>query len=130
MGANVGPAGIAVDVDDPLSCFHLFLPEELYDTILDQSNLYIRQQKAAKGDTTPFNPITKVELMAYIGIHIAMGIVSLPEIRSYWSTNPILGHPWFSSCMGRKRFMEIHRAFHIVDNSTAPSRSSHHYDKL
>ena len=38
-GALSGPAGIAVGVTDPLQCFHLFLPPELYDDILQQTNL-------------------------------------------------------------------------------------------
>ena len=81
-GAMPGPSGIAVGVTDPLACFHLFLPPELYDDILQQTNLYATQQRALKGDTRPFTPINKTELMAFIGINIAMGIVSLPAIRN------------------------------------------------
>ena len=129
-GAMPGPSGIAVGVTDPLACFHFFLPPELYDDILQQTNLYATQQRALKGDTRPFTPINKTELMAFIGINIAMGIVSLPAIRNYWSTNEILAHPWFRSVMSRNRFLEILRYFHVVDNSTAPSRTDPNYNKL
>ena len=76
-----GPSGIAVVVTDPLACFHLFLPPELYDDILQQTNLYATQQRLLQGDTRPLTSINKGELMAFIGINIAMGIVSLPAIR-------------------------------------------------
>ena len=68
------PKGIAIGVTDPLACFHLFLPHEVYDDILYQTNLYATQEKAKKGDTKPWTPITKPELMAFIGMNIAMGI--------------------------------------------------------
>ena len=124
------PKGIAIGVTDPLACFHLFLPHEVYDDILYQTNLYATQEKAKKGDTKPWTPITKPELMAFIGMNIAMGIVSLPTLKQYWSTDQILGHPWFRNVMCRDRFMEILRYFHIVDNTSAPSRSDPDYNKL
>ncbi len=63
-------------------------------------------------------------------MNVAMGIVSLPELKNYWSTEPLLSHPWFRTVMPRDRFMEILCYFHIVDNSIAPSHSDPDYDKL
>ena len=37
------------------------------------------------------------ELQAFIGLNIAMGLLHLPQVRDYWSTNKILATPWFSS---------------------------------
>lgn len=31
-----------------------------------------------------WKPISKEEMMAFIGVTIAMGIVKLPEIEQYW----------------------------------------------
>ena len=67
------------------------IPEQFYDTILKESNRYAEQQRALKNDTSEWNPICKEELMAFIGINIAMGIISLPSLDDYWSTDPILG---------------------------------------
>ena len=125
-----GPHGIAVGVMDPLKCFHLFLSHELYDDILAQSNLYAQQQRAAKNDTSPWKPITKDELMVYIGMNIAMGVISLPKLDQYWSTDPILPHPWFHTVMSHDRFREILQYIHVIDNTQAPSRSNPNYDKL
>ena len=49
---------------------------------------------------------------------------------SYWSTDAILAHPWFRTIMSRDQFMELMRYFHFVDNTTAPSQSDPHYNKL
>lgn len=80
---------------DPLECFHLFLPSHLYDEIFMQTNLYATQQRALKNISKSWNPVIKPELMAFIDLNIVMGIVKLPELRNYWTTNPIIGHPWF-----------------------------------
>ncbi len=125
-----GPEGIAHGVIDHLACFHLFLPEDYFDSIMEQTNLYASQQRTAKQDIRPWKPVTMVELMAYVGLNIAMGIVSLPALRDYWTKDPVVGHPWFRSVMSRNRFMQIHRYFHLVDNTKAPARSSPNYDKL
>ena len=58
------------------------------------------QQRALKGDTRPFTPINKAELMAFIGLNIAMGIVSLPAIRNWWN----LGTPLVSHSNEQKSF--------------------------
>ena len=84
IGNIPGPEGIAVGLVDPLACFHM------YETILEQSNLYATQQRTLKQHSLPWNPITKVELMAYMGINIAMGIVSLPAIKNYWMKDALL----------------------------------------
>ena len=129
-GSVPDPKGIAVGVTDPLAFFHLFLPHEEYNEIVVQINLYAAQRRAQKSDSRPFVPISKCEMMAFIGINIAMGIISLPQGRDYWSCEPILKHKWFSTIMSRNRFLKILRYFHIVDNTTAPSRSDPNYNRL
>ena len=72
----------------------------------------------------------KLELMAFIGLNIAMGIVKLPELRNYWTINPVVGQPWFRSVTSRDCFMEILQYFHIVDNTKALSRTDPNYNKI
>ena len=57
------------------------------------------------------------ELMAYIGMVIAMGLVKLPSVLDYFTTEPILSHPWFPSILSRDRFLLISRYFHISNDS-------------
>ena len=83
-----------------------------------------------KKATSPFIPFTVSEIVAFVGIVIAMGVVCLPTLHDYWSTDAILSHPWFCAIMSRKRFSELLRYFHVVDNTTEPDRSASGYDKL
>ena len=78
-------------VTEPFDCFHLLLSENFYDKLLVETNCYANQQKLVNNDDSPWNPVSKEELMAFIGLVIAMGIVSLPSISDYWSTELILG---------------------------------------
>ena len=50
-------------------------------------------KKMPKNDTSPWNPITKEELLAFIGVNLAMGVVQLPLADDYWSIDPILARP-------------------------------------
>lgn len=89
-GGVPGSTSLAVGITDLIDCFHLFL-SDIYDELCVQTNLYADQQRAAaKNDTDRWTPMSKEELMAFIGINIAMGIVSLPTLDDHWSSDPIL----------------------------------------
>ena len=66
MGDLTGPKGEAIGVRSQVECFLLFLSSDVYDEILTQSNLHAEQQRAAKNDNSPWSPITKEELMAFV----------------------------------------------------------------
>ena len=129
-GGDPGPAGRAVGIIEPLECFHLLLPDQFYNDLLVETNRYAQQQRAKKNDTTQWSPLSKEELMAFIGINIAMGIVSLHSLDNYWSTDPILSHGWFRIVMSRNRFHQILRYVHVVDNDTAPNRDDSSYGRF
>ena len=107
------PIGDAVGVTDPL---HLLLPDEFYDQLLVETNCYAIQQREEKNNFNLWSPVTKEELMAFVGLNIAMGIISLPSIDDYWSTDPILSHSWFRVIMSRDRFGEILCYVHLINN--------------
>lgn len=105
-------------VTDPLDCFHLFIPMEFYNEILVQTNLYAEQVRASsQGRIRVIKPVSIYELMTFIGLVIAMGVVCLPDYRDYWSTDPLFSNIWFRSVMSRDRFCVIKRYLHVVDNS-------------
>ena len=68
--------------------------------------------------------------MAFIGISIAMGMLHLPRLKDYWSTNTILSTPWFPSVMSRDRFLVILRYLHLVDSSQQRKKGEEGYDPL
>ncbi len=113
-----------------MDCFHLFLSEDFYDQLLIETNRYANQQRQLNHDNSPWNPVSKEEIKAFIGLVIAMGIVSLPSINDYWSTEPMHCHSWFRLVMPRDRFRQILRYIHVVDYTTAPSCSDPQRDKL
>ena len=90
-----------------LWCFNLFIPPSFYDELLVQTNLYADQQCLTNNDTCRWNPITLNELKAFIGITFVMGIILLPAINDYWSTDPIMSHSWFRVVMSRNRYCQI-----------------------
>ena len=39
------------------------------------------------------------ELLAFIGLNIAMGLLKLPQLKYYWYTDDIVFTPWFPAIM-------------------------------
>ena len=93
-------------------------------------NLYADQQRLANNNTSRWNPITLNELKAFIGVTFAMGIISVPAINDYWSTDPIMSHSWFRAVMPRNCYRQILRYIHVVDNISAPACTDPNYDRL
>ena len=95
---------------------------------MEQTNVYASQVYSKNNPPkTPWRAVSKEEMLAFLGLNIAMGVVNLPEVNMYWPVNPLLDHPWFCSILPRNRFKQIVRFFHVVDNTT---RSEHPDDKL
>jgi len=44
--------------------------------------------------------------MAFFGINIAMGMMHLPQVSDYWSTNKILAHTMVSSDNGKGSLLQ------------------------
>jgi hypothetical protein len=59
-----------------------------------------------------------------------MGIVKLPRIYDYWSTNPIYHSYPIASRISRARFLEIKRYLHFVNTEELPNRGEEGYDRL
>ena len=69
-------------------------------------------------------------MKAWISLYLNMGLVTKPNLNSYWSTDPVLSSPFFPSLMSRTRFFQILRYLHFADNTRAPLRDSADYNKL
>jgi len=87
--------------------------------LVTQTNLYASQLRSAKvpSPSNRWEDVTPDEILAYLGLHIAMGIVNLPNIKDFWSTEPILQHQWFGSIMCCDRFKQILHYFHCADQT-------------
>ena len=74
--------------------------------------------------------ITAEELKAWIGMHILMGVHQLPELKNYWSTDPILNVQSAARVMTAERLKKITETLHVNDNCTNPPRGQPGHDKL
>ena len=121
--ANHGPSDRAQAPSTPVGFFQLLFTEDLVDLIVQHTNRYALQKGV-------HFTVSREDILAYIGINIAMGIKDLPEITDYWAQEPIIRSPWFPSVMSLKRFQAISRFIHFADNATALPRNNPTYDKL
>ena len=119
----LGPAPRTKNATTPIQTLQLFLTTVILDSIVQQTVLLATQ----KGKTLDF---CVPELMAFIAISVAMGMLRLPRVVDYWSTHNILATPWFPSVMSRDRFLMILRYIHLADSSQQKKKGEDGYDPL
>ena len=80
-----------------------------------------------------WKPVTRPEMLAFLGIILSMGVVKKPTYESYWEQNDrtwSMETPNFSSIMSRNRFQSILQFLHCNDNTNAIPREEPGYDPL
>lgn len=112
-----------------LDFLELFFTQEVWQLLVSQTNLYA-EQKRGPTESSVWYPVTESEMKAWISLYLNMGLVTKPNLSSYWSTDPVLSSPFFPSVMSRTRFLQILRYLHFADNTLAPPRDSADYNKL
>ena len=117
-----GPRRAASCLKSALKYFKLYFTLELFQTIASQTNLYRQQSQVTNPSPMPWSDVTVEEIMAFIGLVIAMGITNLPEVQDYWSTEPTLYMPWYANICSRNRFELIYQYLHLVNNTTQKSK--------
>ena len=109
-GLKVPLQGTAKDI-----FFPFFTPSPL-ELIVEQTNKFaaecIGQEKFEKWDQVI------IELCAYMGFMLLIGIVHLPSLYDYWKNDEVYHYSPVASRISRTRFLELHRYLHFVDNST------------
>ena len=121
--SEAGPAPRTQQAKSPLEIFYLFLTMAILESIVKQTILFAQ----TKGATFEFY---LEELLAFIGLHIAMGLLKLPQIKDYWCTNEVISTPWFPAIMPRDRFFTIMRFLHLADSSKQKKAGEAGYDQL
>lgn len=97
--------------------------------LVGQTNLYA-EQKREPAESSVWYPVTESEMKAWISLYLNMGLVTKPNLNSYWSTDPVLSSPFFPSLMSWTRFFQILQYLYFADNTCAPPRDSADYNKL
>lgn len=115
-----GP-NIPENVASPMDIFSCLFPPHLVDLIVEQTNLYAEQKQNQQ------NPVTREEILIFLGINILMSVKKLPYY--YWCSNPQL-HDSFAPLMPVNRFGFLLSHLHLSDQSAEPKKGDHNYDKL
>ena len=100
----------------------------VWDYILDNTNQYARNRLASvplrrRSTFRNWKDITMVEMKAFIGVVIQMGLVHLSDIKDYWSTHVTLNLESFRSVFSRDRFLQIFWMLHVGETPSVNRRS-------
>ena len=109
--------GVVNNANTPLAAFRLFFTDAIIQHIVTESNRYKAAQRDAGLDKAWIQSpdLTAVELKAYLGLRIYMGVVKIGNLKDYWSTTSMV--PVFPrTVMTRDRFMHVEAMLHFVNN--------------
>ena len=93
--------GINVNSENLRSCldfFLLFFTAEVWTLLVEQTNLYGEQRRGHQ-ESSVWYPVTIDEMKGWVSLYLNMGLVTKPNLTSYWSTDPSLSSPFFTSIM-------------------------------
>lgn len=105
-------------IKTPLEHFLYFFPNEIFDLIVEQSNLYSLQK---------YNKILGTnlkEIKDLIGIHLIMGIVKMPAYSDYWAPNR--KYEQISNVMSIKRYQQLMKCLHFSNNEDTDEIDRHY----
>ena len=119
-----GQPSLKIDLNghnSPSNYFDLFGDDAIIENIVAETNRYASQ--ALQGWTLPpsshtreWIPVTLIEMRAFLGIIVAMGLVQQRHLTDYWSQDDIINTSFFRNLMARNRF-KLNLQFHHLNNS-------------
>jgi len=119
--------------------FTALFDDDIISHIVDETNRYAQQPKLHKnrrsgsavvGPIKNWRDTNSAEVRAWIGMTILMGIHQMPDVDSYWSSDPALTVSVVANVMPCKRYKKLQETLHLNDNATAAPRQSDQFDKL
>jgi len=115
--------GLLQNLEAPIDFFNLFLDEEFLEEICEKSaQYYIKNRHDPRNLTRSHKKKWKkpdlIEIRAFFGLLLTMGLVSKPKIEDYWSKDPLTKTPGFSEVMSHDHFTQILRClvFYDIEN--------------
>ncbi|KAI4455595.1 transposase is4 [Holotrichia oblita] len=96
--------------DNPVSCFELFIDEEVCNFLVD---MFIKYAKS-KGDHAFTMDVG--DLKCYIAILLLSGYIRLPRWRMLWESKTETYNEVVAKAMRRNRFEQIKKYTHCADN--------------
>lgn len=95
--------------------FRLFLSDELFNMIVEETNRYVRQCIAQKPDPKWCDTSHK-EMEAFFGLHVLFGYHKLPDTPFFWSKDETLEVAYVKKIMPGDRFDKITQYLHLNNN--------------
>lgn len=101
-----------VELESPLYFFRQYITSDLFNLMVENTNLYAVQQHAR------FSPTCQGELESFVALHILMGNLNYPRVRCYWENK--LRIPMIADAMARDRFFKLRKHLHFVNVQEKP----------
>lgn len=108
-----------------ISYFESIFDHQILSHIVTETNRYAKQNNSKN-----WTDVTEIEMKAFLGCLIVMGIHQLPALKHYWSSDPFLRVDSVAKVMTANRFKKIIENLHCNDNETQAPKSSPNHDKL
>ena len=107
----------------PFKLFTLFFTDYLLRDIVCETNRYAEQcmaQPPKRGEQhLPWSALTVPECRTWLGLLMSMGVVQkIGRLPDYWSRHAATYTPFFSNTMPCRRFLQILRYLHFIDNES------------
>ena len=117
-GSKVTGPQIPVFCSTPLQFFQLFFTDELIRKIVSETNKYAANILATKNISKysiwkTWTDVNEIEMKAFLGVVINMGLIEVPELQDYWSQAFHSNIPFFGRIFSRRRFMQIFWTLHL-----------------
>ena len=103
FGGQHGPVTLQVTESEPYDFFSLLFPEELWDVLVEQTNIYVAQKQRKSW----FNDTNKDEMKAFVGALFFMAIHRLPNFDHYFSRDWVFAVPAIQNVFTRNRFWQL-----------------------
>lgn len=94
------PAGFEKENATPLDFFFLMFSEDFVEHMVTETNKHAEMLKAKASQWTS---TTVIEMKAYIGMCLLMGVTVRPEYKDYWKVCDFMGCAGFQKVMPRTR---------------------------
>ena len=101
----IGNPGMQFAVEnkaDVMRYFDHYIPPELTEILVDQTNLYAQQQivkmprpVTKHAHSEEWKPVSVIKMKIFLGLIFVTGIVEKPKLELYWSTRGIFQTPIF-----------------------------------
>ena len=124
------PSALAPDAS-PVALFARFFTDSVWELIVQETNRYAAANTSISPRARPWEDVTVLELKAFTGLLLLVGIVALPRLEMYWQTShPLIATTGIASIMSRIRFEQIFCFLHLADSSQQIPVGQPGHDKL